>query len=208
LSKSQDRIAWDEFADDYAQIRERIENCLDGVVKGFEGYNEKIAHPGGFHLRNDASLRRWQTPSGRAEFRVHAVTLDGPIHRARRKNPQTLALMTVRSHDQFNTTVYSLNDRYRGVFGSRHVLFMNEQDISARGLMDGDTVDIETVAEDDVLRMVRGFRIVKYAIPAGCAATYFPEATPLVPVDLVSTCTATPAYKEIPVIIRRAVAEA
>ncbi|MET0379476.1 MAG: FdhF/YdeP family oxidoreductase, partial [Spongiibacteraceae bacterium] len=112
LSKSQDRIAWDEFADDYAQIRERIENCLDGVVKGFEDYNEKIAQPGGFHLCNDASLRRWQTPSGRAEFRVHAVTLDGPIHRARRKNPQTLALMTVRSHDQFNTTVYSLNDRY------------------------------------------------------------------------------------------------
>lgn len=202
-SLSGKQIPWQEFAENYALIRDKIEKCLDGVLDGFSDYNEKLAQPGGFHLINQASLRRWKTSSGKAEFRVHPVSADGPVHRARQKHSHVLALMTIRSHDQFNTTVYSLNDRYRGVFGGRHVVFMNERDIAARGLNEGDIVDIEAVSEDNILRKVTGFCVVNYSIPVGCAAAYFPEATPLVAVGLVSKYTATPAFKEIPVVIRK-----
>jgi molybdopterin-dependent oxidoreductase alpha subunit len=198
-------IAWREFADDYAQIREKIEQCVEGVTQGFADYNNKLAQPGGFHLINQASVRHWKTPSGKAEFRVHDVATDSRRHRAQRSHPQALTLMTVRSHDQFNTTVYSQNDRYRGIFGGRHVIFMNADDIASRGLQDGECVDIEAIADDGVERIVRGFRIVKYDIPVGNAATYFPEATPLIALDLVSTHTATPAYKEIPVLLHKSI---
>lgn len=196
-------IAWSVFGDDYAQIRDRIEACLAGVTVGFDEYNQKLEQPGGFHLVNHAALREWKTKSGKAEFRVHKVSLDARRHRAQRQRSDALTLMTVRSHDQFNTTVYSLNDRYRGVFGTRHVIFMNADDIKTRGLADGDLVDIEALTDDGVSRVVRGFRIIQYDIPAGNAAAYFPEATPLASVDLVSTHTATPAYKEIPVVVSR-----
>jgi len=196
-------ITWREFADDYAQIRVKIENCLDGVTPGFTDYNKRVEQPGGFHLLNQAALRNWKTLSGKAEFRVHTPATNDAKHRAKKLYPDALILMTVRSHDQFNTTVYSLNDRYRGIFGSRHVIFMNNEDIAARGLADGDVVDIAAITEDGIERVVRGFRIVKYAIPVGNAATYFPEATPLVSVELVSTHTLTPAYKEIPVVVRK-----
>jgi len=196
-------IPWQTYADDYAQIRDAIEVCLDGVTQGFADYNNKVMQPGGFHLINQASLRQWKTPSGKAEFRVHAVATDTRRHRAVQANPSALTLMTVRSHDQFNTTVYSNNDRYRGIFGGRHVIFMNADDIAERGLSDGDYVDIEAIADDGVRRVVKEFRVVKYDIPRGNAATYFPEATPLIAVDLVSTHTATPAYKEIPVVVHR-----
>jgi len=198
-----DSIGWRALADDYALIRDRIEASLDGVVGGFEDYNAKLGQPGGFHLVNRAALRQWQTPSGRAEFRVHAVSTESRLHRARRNNAQVLALMTIRSHDQFNTTVYTLNDRYRGIFGSRNIVLMNGTDIEERGLEDGATVDIETVSEDGVRRAVTDFRVVAYDIPCGCAAAYFPEATPLVPLDLIAPLTATPAYKEIPVLVKR-----
>lgn len=199
---AEDTIGWRAFADDYSLIRDRIEACVKGVISGFTGYNNKLLAPGGFHLVNYAAERRWKTPSGRAEFRVHAVACDGPIHRARMKEPQALALMTIRSHDQFNTTVYSLNDRYRGIFGGRHIILMNADDMAERRLEAGASVDIETVSEDGIKRAVHDFQVVKYDIPRGCAAAYFPEATPLVPVGLVSTHTSTPAYKEIPVIVR------
>lgn len=197
-----DPIGWRAFADDYGLIRDRIEACMQGVTSGFNGYNEKLQQPGGFHLVNYAAERRWKTASGRAEFRVHAVATDGPLQRARAREPLALALMTIRSHDQFNTTVYSPNDRYRGIFGGRNIILMNADDMAERGLADGAAVDIETVADDGIRRVVHDFRVVRYDIPRDCAAAYFPEATPLVPVDLVSTHTATPAYKEIPVVVR------
>lgn len=198
-----DTIGWRAFADDYALIRDRIEACVEGVIHGFDDYNAKLERPSGFHLVNDAALRRWKTASGRAEFRVHALAVEGSLHRARARHPQVLALMTIRSHDQFNTTVYTTNDRYRGIFGSRDIVLMNAGDIEERGLEDGDVVEIETVAFDGVKRAIAGFRVVQYDIPRGCAAAYFPEATPLVPIDLVAPLTATPAYKEIPVLIKR-----
>jgi molybdopterin-dependent oxidoreductase alpha subunit len=199
---TEDAIGWRAFADDYGLIRDRIEACVQGVISGFTGYNRKLLEPGGFHLVNYATERRWKTASGRAEFRIHAVAADGPIHRARMQEPLALALMTIRSHDQFNTTVYSLNDRYRGIFGGRNIILMNADDMAERQLQAGAAVDIETVSDDGIERAVRDFRVVEYDIPRGCAAAYFPEATPLIPVDLVSTHTATPAYKEIPVVVR------
>jgi anaerobic selenocysteine-containing dehydrogenase len=112
-----------------------------------------------------------------------------------------LALMTVRSHDQFNTTIYGNDDRYRGVFGGRHVVFISREDLARLGFSDGDHVDIRTCSEDGVQREVKGFRLVRYDIPAGCIAAYFPEATPLVPSTLMSKVARTPAYKEVPVIL-------
>jgi molybdopterin-dependent oxidoreductase alpha subunit len=202
-SGTEDTIGWRAFAADYSLIRDRIEACVEGVASGFTGYNDKLLQPGGFHLVNYAAERRWKTASGRAEFRIHAVAADGPVHRARIKEPLALALMTIRSHDQFNTTVYSLNDRYRGIFGGRNIILMNADDMTERKLETGAAVDIETVSDDGIERAVRDFQVVEYDIPRGCAAAYFPEATPLMPVGLVSTRTGTPAYKEIPVVVRR-----
>src|SRR5690606_39549880 len=118
---------------------------------------------------------------------VHAVATDTRRHRAMQANPSALTLMTVRSHDQFNTTVYSNNDRYRGIFGGRHVIFMNAEDIAERNLVDGDYVHIEAITNDSVQRVGKEFRVVKYDSPRGNAATYFPEATPLIAVDPAST---------------------
>ncbi|HET8707461.1 MAG TPA: molybdopterin dinucleotide binding domain-containing protein, partial [Pseudomonadales bacterium] len=196
-------IPWCEFAENYALVRDKIESCMKGVLEGFDHYNEKLAQPGGFHLPNQAAERRWKTVSGKAEFKVHALPQDSALQRAQRANPDVLALMTVRSHDQFNTTVYSLDDRYRGIFGIRTVVFMNASDMAARDLVDGALVDIEAVSNDGIERKVSGFRVVEYDIPAGCVAAYFPEATALVPVGLVSKQTLTPAFKEIPVLISK-----
>jgi molybdopterin-dependent oxidoreductase alpha subunit len=199
-----DAMGWREMAEDYGLIRDKMEACLDGVFDGFDGYNQKIHKAGGFHLRNAAAERRWMTPTGKAQFRVHPIPQEGPVHRARRiAGGQVLTLMTLRAHDQFNTTVYSPDDRYRGVFGGRRVIFMNPDDMADRGLGDGERVDVETVAEDGIERKLEGFRLVAYAIPRGCAAAYFPEATPLVPLSLASHHTATPVYKEVPVLVRR-----
>ncbi len=198
-----DAAPWGALAADYRLIRQRIEACLAGVFEGFAGYEEKLARPGGFWLPNPASQRTWNTVSGKAEFRVHPIA-EGPVHRARRRcGDAVLALMTVRSHDQFNTTVYGQDDRYRGVFGGRRVIFMNPDDLGRRGLRAGERVDIESVAEDGVSRRVTDFLAVAHDIPQGCAAAYFPEATPLMDLSLVSLHTATPAYKEIPVLVRR-----
>jgi anaerobic selenocysteine-containing dehydrogenase len=112
--------------------------------------------------------------------------------------------MTVRSHDQFNTTVYGHDDRYRGVFGRRNVVFMNADDLRERCLQDGDLVDLQGCADDGETRLIRDFHVVRYDIPAGCAAAYFPEATALLPATSVSRCTQTPTYKAIPILVRAA----
>ena len=114
-----------------------------------------------------------------------------------------LRLTTVRSNDQFNTTIYGFTDRLRGVDGTRMVVFMNEKDIARLGFLEGETVDLQTVSEDDIRREVQGFRIVPYAIAQGCAAAYFPEASPLVPLSHHEAKSCTPAYKAIPVRVKR-----
>ena len=195
-------VPWLALADDYGLIRDRIEASVAGLFDGFQDYNRRILQPGGFWLTNWATQRVWKTASGKAEFRVNPIRLDGPIERAiARDGRNVLALMTIRSHDQFNTTVYGLDDRYRGIYGGRHVVFANAADMERQGYKNGDYVDLRTCSEDGIVRQVFGFKLVAFDIPEGCVAAYFPEATPLAPFNLVSRGSRTPALKEIPVLL-------
>jgi molybdopterin-dependent oxidoreductase alpha subunit len=185
-------VDWEAMAADYDRVRDAIER----VVPGFADYNVRARRPGGFHLPNAARERRFATATGRAQFSVH------PLPRAALA-PGELLLTTIRSHDQFNTTVYAANDRYRGVHGGRRVLFMNVDDMRARGLAAGATVDVAS-AHAGRTRTARRFRVVPYDIPAGCAAAYFPETNVLVPLDSVAARSNTPTSKAIPVTVRPA----
>jgi molybdopterin-dependent oxidoreductase alpha subunit len=187
------RIDWSGLADDY----DRIRDLIGRVVPGCERYAERVRHPGGFLLRNAARERVFATATGKARFTVHPL----PRHDLA---PGQLLMMTVRSHDQYNTTVYGLDDRYRGVRGGRRVVLMNEEDASARGLREGDIVDLVSHFEGEA-RTARRFRVVPYRIPRGCCATYFPEANVLVPLGAVARRSNTPASKSVVVTVERSV---
>jgi anaerobic selenocysteine-containing dehydrogenase len=179
------RVSWEEFAGNYDRIRERIAR----VVPGFENYNARVRE-GSFYLPNAPRDRReWRTTSGRANFIV------APIPKSELA-PGEFVLMTIRTHDQFNTTIYGLNDRYRGVFGGRRVVFMHEADIAALGLQQGQSVDL-TNRHGGVERVARAFMVAPYRIPRGCVATYFPEANVLVPIDSVAAKSNTPTSKYV-----------
>lgn len=193
-----EKIDWWGLSQDYSKIRDLIEKS----IAGFENYNERIKQPGGFHMYIASREREWKTPTGRANFIVHAVERDTPIQRARVKHgDRVMTLMTARSHDQYNTTIYGLDDRYRGVFGQRRVLFINRADIERLGLTGCQRVDIETVWDDNIVRRVEGFLLVEYDIPAGSLGAYFPETNPLVPLDSVGDVCNTPTSKSIPVLL-------
>ncbi|MDN0081919.1 FdhF/YdeP family oxidoreductase [Crenobacter sp. SG2305] len=195
-----DKVRWLDYASDYAKIRDAIEQ----VLPGFEQYNERIKHPGGFHLRVASREREWETDTGRANFIVHAVQTDTPIVRAKQRHGERLmTLMTTRSHDQYNTTIYALDDRYRGVFGQRRVVFINPADIVMLGFKNGDWVDMSTVWEDGIERRANYFRLVEYDIPRGCIGAYYPETNPLVPLGSVGDVCNTPTSKSIPVLLHR-----
>jgi len=197
-------VPWLVFADDYAALRERIEQAQCGITDGFERFNEKLSAQGRFSLPNSAAERRWKTPSGKAQFRVHAFDENTPLRRARREHGlEVLALMTIRAHDQFNTTVYSKDDRYRDVAGDRRVVFLPRSALVERGIGDGEKVDIEAVCDDGIERIVRGFTARQHPLPDGCAAAYYPEASGLISSSHFSSDTHTPLYKEMPVRIRR-----
>ncbi len=193
-------VPWLEFADDYAAIRDRIERCQRGVTDGFERFNDRLLQDGRFMLPNAASHRQWNTANGKARFMAHALHDDTPVQQARRTHGQAaLTLMTMRAHDQFNTTVYSGDDRYRGVDGDRRVVFLNVEDLHRRGLRDGDRVDIECLVEDGHERRVAGFTAREWDIPPGCCAAYFPEASGLIASSVYAAGSRTPLYKEMPV---------
>ncbi|MFD0725687.1 FdhF/YdeP family oxidoreductase [Lysobacter brunescens] len=189
-------IPWLELVEDYDRIRERIAR----VVPGFEDFNARVRAPGGFHLHHPCRERVFPTPEGRTRFFVHAV-IDGTSATPSASKP-LLRLMTVRSHDQYNTTVYSANDRYRGVHGLRRVCFISRADLDAQGFADGEHVDLVSVW-DDGERVAHDFRLVEYDIPAGCLASYFPETNALVPLAHHADRARTPASKSIPVYLRR-----
>jgi molybdopterin-dependent oxidoreductase alpha subunit len=184
-------VDWESLVADYDRIRDAIE----AVFPIFQGYNARIRVPGGFHLTSTARERVWATPSGKANFLVH----DGLGEDPREHADDVLWLTTVRSHDQYNTTLYSLSDRYRGVFGQRDVLFISAEEIERRGLKADDRVDIVTVSHDGVERVVRGFRLVPHAFPAGSCAAYYPETNPLVPLYAHDPMSFTPSYKAVPI---------
>lgn len=179
-------VDWDEFEHDYDRIRDRIER----VVPGFERFNERVRDHDGFVLPNaPRDHRHFPTAGGKAHFTCNALeTVEVPEGR--------LLLQTVRSHDQYNTTIYGLDDRYRGVRGGRRVVFANRDDLDALGLADGAAVDI--VSEfDGAERRAPGFRIVAYPVARGTCAAYFPEANALVPLDSTAEVSNTPTYKSV-----------
>ena len=179
-------LGWRRMGADYRVIRRHIEH----VVPGFHAFEERVAVPGGFVLPNPPrDTRTFATSTGRAHFTVNPPsTVDVPAGH--------LLLQTVRSHDQFNTTVYGLDDRYRGVKGGRRVVFVSTDDLRDRGLRDGDLVDLVSVWHDGE-RRAPGFRAVEYPTPRGCAAAYFPEANVLVPLDSTAEDSATPTSKSV-----------
>jgi len=161
------KVAWEELVADYDRIRDAIE----AVFPIFQAYNARVRVPGGFHLISTARERIWATTSGRANFLVFEGLDEDPCQ----ANPAALMLTTMRSHDQYNTTLYSLSDRYRGVFGQRDVVFLNACEIQNRDLKPGDRVDLLGVSTDGVERSVRGFKVVEYQLPDGCCGAYYPE---------------------------------
>ncbi|QDZ14501.1 FdhF/YdeP family oxidoreductase [Humibacter ginsenosidimutans] len=180
-------IDWAAFEADYDRIRDHIAN----VCPGCDDYNRKIRQEGGFVLpHGPRDSRTFPTDTGKAKFSLNELQyVECPSGR--------LLLQTIRAHDQFNTTIYSLNDRYRGVKQGRDVVFVSPQDIAELGLTDGQRVDVHSEFSDGVDRVIRGFRLVSYPTARGCAAAYFPEANPLVPLGATAEVSNTPASKSV-----------
>lgn len=194
------KVDWAGCMHDYAPIRELIAAVYPEVYTGF---NERIQQPHGFHLDIPPRRRVWPTPNGKANILVMpGLHVDAPVD-----DPGMLRLATVRSHDQYNTTIYSYNDRYRGVYNDRMVLFMNIEDRLARGLEKEALVCLETISGDGVQRRIEGLTVLDYPMPRGALAGYYPELNPLLPLDYYDRVSGTPAAKSIPVRMR-AMAEA
>lgn len=187
-------IDWDWLIADYDRIRDKIEI----VFPIFKDYNSRIRVKGGFRLDVPASYRKWNTESGKATFRVaQGLNVDPAL-----AGPDVLVLTTLRSHDQYNTTVYGLDDRYRGVFGRRDVLFMNEHDMADRGLTEGALINIVSAAvEEDDKRTIQGYTVVRYDIPRGSVAGYYPEMNTVISRHHYDRQSGTPAFKGVPVTI-------
>jgi molybdopterin-dependent oxidoreductase alpha subunit len=178
-------VDWAELIADYDRIRELIAR----VVPGFENYNQRVRQPGGFYLPSSPRERIFKTPSERAVFTIHELPADN-------LQPGQFLMMTIRSHDQFNTSIYGLNDRYRGIHNGRRVVFLNKDDMLQAGLSEGQTVDLTSHFEGEE-RVARRFTVVPYSIPRRCAATYFPETNVLVPVRSVADKSNTPVSKSV-----------
>jgi molybdopterin-dependent oxidoreductase alpha subunit len=198
LGAGEGRVPWRDWVADYGRVRLAIERTFPATFKDLDA---KMLQPGGLPRPLAARERKWSTRSGKANFHVPPRLFAGDAESLGQRG--VLQLTTLRSNDQFNTTIYGYHDRFRGVKGTRLVVFMNEADIAAQGLKGGDLVDLATAIDDGVRRVVRGLRIVPYDIPAGCCGAYFPEANPLVPLSHHDREAHTPAYKAVPVRVER-----
>ncbi|RYF34433.1 MAG: FdhF/YdeP family oxidoreductase [Comamonadaceae bacterium] len=185
---------WDAWVGNYALIRSEIAAVLPEI---FHDFSERLRAPGGFHRPLGARHRQWLTPNGKANFRGYESLVSDPD--TPETGPDVLRLMTLRSDDQFNTTVYSLNDRFRGVYGTRLVLFMNRDDMTRLGYAEGQSVDVTTAVDDGHVRRVKALRVTPYDIPPGSVGGYFPECNPLVPLAHHAEKSMVPASKAIPV---------
>lgn len=190
------QVPWRWLVEDYDRIRDLIAQVFDD----FRDFNARVHVPGGFYLGNAAAQRRWTNDRRKARFMTHALREDAAPPEL--PGERVLTLTTVRSHDQYNTTLYGLNDRYRGVYNQRRVLFANAADLSEIGFAPGDRVDIQSIAADGQRRTAPGFLLVAYDIPRGCVAAYYPETNPLVPLDSYAERARTPTSKSIPVVLR------
>ncbi|MGM4902771.1 FdhF/YdeP family oxidoreductase [Tardiphaga sp. 866_E4_N2_1] len=190
-------VDWDALAGDYQLIRMAIES----VFPEFEAYNDRIQTPGGFQLPNAAAMRVWKTPNGKANFAIFAGLEEDAVT----SDANVLRMTSLRAHDQYNTTIYGLNDRYRGIFGRRDVLLISPDELARLGFTEGELVDVATAldhARSD--RVVQGLTLVCYDLPDGCCASYYPESQPLVALEHRDADCLTPSYKSIPVTISRA----
>ena len=191
-------VPWDTWVADYGATRDAIEATYPETFKDFNG---RMSQPGGFPRPLPARERKWVTASGKANFltpkrlRPESEVTD---------DPEVLILTSLRSNDQYNTTIYGYSDRFRGIEGTRNVVFINPTDIAKLGLSDGDAVDLTTALDQARMRSVKGLRVVAYGVPAGCCGAYFPEVNPLFPLDHHDSKAKTPAYKALPVRITRA----
>jgi molybdopterin-dependent oxidoreductase alpha subunit len=189
---SRSTVKWSDLTSNYNLVRDHIEQ----VVPGFDNYNQRVRQPGGFYLPNPIRERKFNTSDGLAHFTVHPLTrID--------LQPGEFLMMTMRSHDQFNTTIYGLDDRYRGIRNGRRVVFLNPEDIASSGFAAGERVDLIS-RFDGQERVAHSFAIVPYSIPTRCAATYFPEANVLVPVRYFADKSHTPASKSVVISLRSA----
>ncbi|AMM84984.1 FdhF/YdeP family oxidoreductase [Martelella sp. AD-3] len=187
-------VDWTALAEDYDRIRDLIEK----TIPGFDDFNERVRRPRGFDLGNAAAERRWNTPTGRANFFTGTLP-EKTAYQDRQDAPDRFVLQTMRSHDQYNTTVYGMDDRYRGVYGERRVVFVNPTDIEALGAKPHQRVTITGPDEDGISRVAEGFKIIPYDIPRGCIAGYFPELNVLVPLSSYGEMSGTPTSKSVPV---------
>jgi len=186
-------IDWDRYANSYDAVRDDIEK----VIPGFEDYNKRVREPGGFYLPNTARDGKFVTeePGSKVRFNISEL----PQHKLA---ADEYIMTTIRSHDQFNTTIYGLNDRYRGIHNERRVILMNRKDIQKAGLVDGEKVDLFNY-NGGATRAARLFMVVPYNIPEGNTATYYPEANVLVPIDSVALKSNTPTSKLVYIKIKK-----
>ncbi|TCG06937.1 formate dehydrogenase [Paraburkholderia steynii] len=194
----QSPVDWEAWSNDYALIRDAIAQTYPDI---FHDFNARLWTPGGFHRPLPARERKWQTKSGKAEFLVPATLnedRDMP-----ESSPTDLRLFTLRSDSQFNTTIYRLDDRFRGISGTRMVVLMNPADITRQGLEEGMSISLEAVSPDGVKRQVHGFRVVSFDLPEGCLGGYYPECNPLIPLSHHAKESKVPAAKSVPVRIVR-----
>lgn len=187
-------VDWSALVENYDRIRELIQDC----IPGFDDFNQRLKHPGGFYLGNAAREHQWRTASGKAQLVSNPLpeTLVDAATLASGARPD-LVLQTLRSHDQYNTTIYGLHDRYRGVHGGRKVVFVNRSDIQRLGHQPGDKVDLISLWRDGEERRISDFTLLEYDIPSGQAAAYYPETNPLVPMDSYGKGSFTPTSKLI-----------
>jgi molybdopterin-dependent oxidoreductase alpha subunit len=197
-------IDWLALCKDYNKIRDLIAN----TIEGFEQFNQRLQTPNGFYLQNAAAVKQWRTHNGKANFGFAALpsslygeSVDTEI--AKQSQP-IYTLQSMRSHDQYNTTIYGADDRYRGIKDARNVVFINRKDAEKSGFTENQLVDIEAIWDDSVTRELKHFVLVFYDIPRGNVAAYYPEANPLIPIDSVGDQSFTPTSKSVPVILKPA----
>jgi len=185
-------VKWNEWTGDYGLVRDLIEQTYP---QDFARFNARLFTPGGFYRNNPARLRHWQTPAGRALFITPNVlsALGAPLR------GNALTLITLRSNDQFNTTIYGFDDRLRGLKGSRDIVLASPEDMATRSLVAGQIVALETDHDDGLVRRVAGLYVTPYDLPLGCVGAYYPETNALVPLGLRDLAANTPAYKGVPV---------
>jgi len=186
------KIDWDEMVADYDNIREAIEKTIPGFVE----YNKRVRLPGGFYLPNGAREGEFNTSDKKAHFTINEIS------KIELKEGEYI-MMTNRSHDQYNTTIYGLDDRYRGIYNERRVVLMNEIDMQKAGLEKENVVHLKSEYKGTT-RIAKNFKVIPYPVAQGCVVTYFPEANVLVPLGQQDKISKTPASKSVVVSIEKA----